>query len=81
MNHACKEISRLASESIERELSLWERFRFHLHMAVCKHCRNFEQAIELMHQAAALMHQTRYGEIKLTDSQRNRLHKAMDELN
>jgi hypothetical protein len=27
------------------------------------------------------MRQTRYGEIKLTDSQRNRLHKAMDELN
>lgn len=81
MNHACKEVSRLASDSIERQLSLWERFRFHLHMAMCRNCRNFDQALELMHQATALMGQTRYGEIKLSESQRNRLHKAMDELN
>ncbi|NWF38608.1 zf-HC2 domain-containing protein [Mariprofundus sp. NF] len=79
MNHACKHVSRLASDSIERKLSLWERFRFHLHLAMCRNCRNFDQALELMHQATELMRKTRYGKIELTDTQRDRLHKAMDE--
>jgi len=78
VKHACKDVSRLASDSIDRKLTLWEKVRFHLHLAMCKNCRNFDRAVELMHQATELIHQTRYGEAKLTESQRDRLHQAMD---
>jgi len=79
MKHACRHASRLASDSIERKLSLWERFSFHMHLAMCKNCRNVESALQLMHQATDLMRETRYGKIKLNETQRNRLHEMFQD--
>lgn len=37
----CRGITRLLSESQERELSLKERVGLRLHLAICSGCRNF----------------------------------------
>ncbi|MFC6631678.1 zf-HC2 domain-containing protein [Microbulbifer taiwanensis] len=39
----CREITRLLSESQERELSLKERTSLKLHLAICSGCRNFSK--------------------------------------
>ena len=40
---SCKQASRLASEQLERNLSLWERAQFRLHLAMCGGCRQLEK--------------------------------------
>jgi len=48
MNHACKRVSQLSSESFERELSLTEKVQLKLHFAMCGLCRNYHQSLKTM---------------------------------
>ncbi len=47
----CKEIHRLTSESLDRELTLIERVRMRLHLLVCHACQNFGAQMELIRHA------------------------------
>lgn len=47
----CREIHRLTSESLDRELSLVERARTHVHLLVCTACRNFDRQMQLIRRA------------------------------
>ncbi|MCK6391551.1 MAG: zf-HC2 domain-containing protein [Azonexus sp.] len=48
---SCKEASRLASQQLERKLSLSERLQFRLHLAFCIGCRRMERQFRFMHDA------------------------------
>lgn len=50
----CKEVHRLTSEGLDRELSVIERARVRIHLLVCTACRNFTGQMDLLRQA---MHQ------------------------
>ncbi|NIO16495.1 MAG: hypothetical protein GTN70_05785 [Deltaproteobacteria bacterium] len=43
----CKDVTRLLSESMERELTLWQRVSLRLHLAMCVFCRSFKE--QLLH--------------------------------
>lgn len=47
----CKEVHRLTSESMDRELSLVERVRMRTHLLVCTACSNFNHQMQLLRQA------------------------------
>ncbi|NQV24887.1 MAG: zf-HC2 domain-containing protein [Rhodopirellula sp.] len=47
----CKEVTRLVSESFDRNLSLRERFGLRLHMMMCSTCRLFRQLQHRIHTA------------------------------
>jgi predicted anti-sigma-YlaC factor YlaD len=47
----CKQMHRLVSEGLDRDLSLVERSRMHLHLAVCEACRRFDRQMELLRRA------------------------------
>ena len=47
----CKEAHRLRSEGMDRDLSLMERTRMHMHLAICRACRNFDSQMQLMRRA------------------------------
>jgi len=79
MKHACQQASRLASDSLDRQLSLWERLTFHIHLAMCRNCRNCDNNLKLIRSTSELIEKTRYGTIKLSDNQRERLHKSLEE--
>ena len=49
MKHFCEQACRLASDACERDLSLYERFRLRLHTAMCGACRNYLNALQLLH--------------------------------
>ena len=79
MNYACKEASKLASDSLDRRLSLRERLKLKIHMLMCGKCKNSNKTMELIRNTAALISQSRSGEIRLTDEQRESLRKALEE--
>ena len=45
----CKEISILVSESIDRNLTLWQRLSVRIHVAACRFCRQFRKDIIHIH--------------------------------
>jgi hypothetical protein len=47
----CREVHRLSSEALDRELSLIERARLRLHLFVCLACSNTHAQMGLMRQA------------------------------
>ena len=47
----CKEVHRLTSEGMDRELSLVERTRMRMHLLVCTACRNFTDQMALLRRA------------------------------
>lgn len=79
MKYACKEIARLASESLERQLTRWERVKFQLHIWMCSNCKNHAGNLKIMHQACRLMQKSQYGDVKLSDQQRQTLLERLKE--
>jgi hypothetical protein len=47
----CKEVHRLTSERLDRQLSLVERARMRLHLLICQPCRNFGAQMALIRRA------------------------------
>lgn len=44
----CKEVHQLASEQLDRELTLMERARMQVHLLLCDACRNFNNQMGLI---------------------------------
>lgn len=47
----CREVHRLVSEGMDRELSLVERTRMRLHLLVCVACTRFNRQMDLLRRA------------------------------
>jgi hypothetical protein len=48
---SCREVHRLVSESMDRELSLVERSRMRVHLVMCKACTRFNGQMDLLRRA------------------------------
>jgi len=49
---SCEHYTELASQSLDRPLSLKEKFSFKLHHAICMVCRRYNRQINLIQRAA-----------------------------
>jgi len=49
MKHACRQVSQLASDALERELNFREKMQLKWHTAICSVCHNYQQNIRRMH--------------------------------
>lgn len=49
---SCKEMSRLVSESLDRELPLGQRVSLRLHLLMCSLCSRFRSQMLFLHRAA-----------------------------
>ncbi len=47
----CKEVTRLASEKLDRPLSLRERIEFRMHLMMCVACSRFDTQMQFMRKA------------------------------
>ncbi|MET3130175.1 hypothetical protein AAKU55_000428 [Oxalobacteraceae bacterium GrIS 1.11] len=47
----CREVHRLVSEGMDRDLSLVERIRMRLHLMVCRACTRFNGQMSLLRRA------------------------------
>ena len=43
----CKDVSDLASDYLEGPITFVQRFRFRLHLIMCKHCRRYLTQLKL----------------------------------
>lgn len=59
MMRSCKEVSRLASERMDRKLSLRERMAFHVHVMMCRNCLRYARQLAVLRQATDKLRLTR----------------------
>lgn len=52
---SCKQASQLISQSLDRPLTLRERFTLQLHLIVCKYCRRFSKQLQTLRVALKQM--------------------------
>ena len=45
---SCRQASQLISQSLDRPLTLRERFALKLHLTICKYCKRFGQQIQTL---------------------------------
>lgn len=43
---SCKQVSQIISQSLDRPLTLRERFALKLHLLICKYCKRFSQQMQ-----------------------------------
>lgn len=79
---SCKEVSRLVSESLDRELSLGQRVSLRLHLLMCSLCSRFRRQMAFLHQAARAFGQAGEADelsaqIRLSSEARQRIKQAL----
>ena len=48
---SCREVTRLVSQGLDRDLSLGERTMLRFHFAICEGCRNVNRQLAFVRQA------------------------------
>jgi predicted anti-sigma-YlaC factor YlaD len=50
---SCKQVSRIVSQGLDRELGFSERVRLRVHLAICEGCTNFSRQMAFLREAMA----------------------------
>jgi len=50
--HNCREISKLVSQSMDKQLGWPQRLAVKFHLLICTHCRRFQHQTRFMRKAA-----------------------------
>jgi hypothetical protein len=71
----CNQTTQLVSQSLDRRLTLSERFELQLHLMLCKFCKRFSQQIKIMRVNMKTLINTIENDdtIKLPSSAKNRI--------
>ena len=48
---SCKEVTRLVSQGLDRELAFGERAALRVHFAICQGCRNVDRQLSFLRRA------------------------------
>jgi hypothetical protein len=51
---SCKQASQIISQSLDRPLTIRERFALKLHLLICKYCKRFSQQLHTLRVALTL---------------------------
>ena len=52
---SCKKVSQIISQSLDRPLTMRERFALKLHLFICKYCKRFSQHMQCLRVAIKKM--------------------------
>lgn len=76
----CNQTTQLVSQSLDRRLTLSERFALQLHLMLCKFCKRFSQQIQIMRVNMKTLLNTIENDdtIKLPSSAKNRITKLAE---
>ena len=76
----CREVSQLASEALDRKLTLKERIGLRFHLMMCKLCTRYVRQLKFMHHACSGMdeNQVTATDPRLSETARNRIRNQLD---
>lgn len=78
MKVACKTVAKLASDSMERQLTLGEWLVMKTHLCFCPACRRFTRHLRFLHRATRLFGEEWPGKAKLRGEARERIRHELE---
>lgn len=75
---SCKDVSHLATQALDRKLTLAERWGMWLHLSICAACRRFERQIALLHRAMSRLRNQPAASGTLPDEAKARIRRTLD---
>ncbi|MDX8382659.1 MAG: hypothetical protein R8M45_01180 [Ghiorsea sp.] len=79
MKRACEHISQLASERMERDLSMFESLRLRMHFLMCSACRHYDKSLHLLHHVLKLKRHSNDEALQLPAEKRDRIKKTIND--
>ncbi len=71
---SCKRVAQLASESLDRSLTLQERLSMRFHLLLCKLCTRYVRQLKFLKRACAHADEGHFGgDARLTEGARERI--------
>ena len=76
----CREVTQLASEALDRKLSLKERIGLQFHLMMCKFCTRYVRQLKFMHHACSGMDENHVkgSGARLSEIARDRIRNQLD---
>ncbi len=79
----CEDVSKLVSESLDRQLPFWKRIQLWTHLSMCGLCSRFRQFLVLLQKqtrlyAKSIEQDTEYLDVKLSDESRKRIKRVLE---
>jgi len=76
----CREVTQLASEALDRKLSLKERIGLRFHLMMCKLCTRYVRQLKFMHQVSSGMDENHVkgSGARLSETARDRIRNQLD---
>ena len=50
---SCKQVTRLVSQGLDRDMNFTERVRLRVHLAICDGCTNFGEQLRILRESMA----------------------------
>ncbi len=77
---SCKKVAQLASESLDRSLTLQERLSMRLHLLHCNFCSRYVRQLKFLNRACANANENQArSEIGLTEDSRERIRDRLNQ--
>ena len=78
----CREVTLLASESLDRKVTLKERIGLRFHLLMCKLCTRYVRQLKFMHQASRVVDENNVkgSGAQLSESARDRIRNRLDQI-
>jgi predicted anti-sigma-YlaC factor YlaD len=80
MKRACEKISQLASDQLERKLTIAERVSMWFHFLMCGACEHYSKNLNKLHQALYLKREREGQEMLLPTDKRRQIDKNLQAL-
>jgi len=80
VKHACEKISQLASEQLERKLSVGERLTMWFHHLMCAACKHYAQNLLKLHETFNVKRKKILKDATLPEDKREVIHQSLQEL-
>ncbi len=78
MKSSCQQVSKLVSDTHERQLTLGERLRLRMHLAICDLCRAYARDIRLLKNICGLLEKSAVDDSTcMSDADRARIREAL----
>ncbi len=78
MKSSCQQVSKLVSDAHERQLTLGERLRLRMHLAICDLCRAYARDIRLLKSICGLLEKSAVDDSTcLSEADRARIREAL----
>ena len=77
----CKEVTEIASQSLDRELTFWTKFNLRVHLMMCNMCSNYVKQLKVIRNSMGNITEKISHDLKLSKDAQKRIRAKLEQVN